>query len=1124
MIRLGPFDLIERLARGGMGEVWRGQHRRQGLPVAVKVLHRPPSEAARAELRREARAMASLVHPRVVVLLDYLVVDLEAAASGALVVGAPALAMELGDRTLSDWLGTERTWPELLDVLLQTLDALAHAHALSLVHRDLKPGNVLQFGSLWKLTDFGIATAMGEEARVAGTPYYMAPEQILGLTADIGPWTDLYALACLAWRMTAGRPPFTGEVRKVLGAQVRKAPPVFRPRGAVPKGLVGWLLTGLQKDIGRRFPTAASAAWGIAGLGAAELPTASGFQASSSLSFTLVPTTRLLREAGPRTAPFEGSAAPSGVPALPPLPTEWRVPSIAPRPAQLLDAGLGLYGLRRLPMVGRETERDVLWGALVDVKASGQPRCVLLEGLPGTGKTRLAEWISERAHELGAAIPLRAMHESGESDALSGMLGRYLGASHRSRRELALCAAGLVGPGVMAARLTELVRPLSEDEPAEGVTRVRLSVEDRLPIVLTALCRLAARAPLVVWLDDAHWSSMALELAGAWEASPILFVLTLREDIRVHDAARDDLRNSEQTIYINVAPLASAERYSLVQELLGLEPTLATRVADRAEGNPLFAVHLVGSWIQKGLLQVGDKGWEMRPGEAMRLPEAIHDIWCERLSEALPAAALPAIELAAVLGRAIDPGEWQESCAEARTGASVTLLEQLELHCLVSRDETGWRFVHGLLVRSLLRMSEESGRLHAHQRAAAISLLSRGLGASRRGQTRLGWQTFGRALSLEPDEPLRSQLRGELAYAMINIGEVERGQSILAEAIDRLRECNVPETLAAQLFNRSTFRITQRDFSGADRDLTECEALGLRDPALVLVMRGCRARLLRQQGERVRAREILAQVSAAHEERGEPEAAAMAASDIAEIDRELGPPEVAEESFNKVIEVVSRLGLRVLEGAALVNLGSLQFQLGHLERAKELYERSLAVHEETGFRRRKGLTLLNLAELYRTQEEAGAANQALEEALVCLDGIDPRLHCFARSALLQVRFDAGEDGLDSEVHQLVVDARLSFARQVELVNLGIAALLAGRRGAETEARGYLLEAASLLAVVPPFDVGSFHCRAARVMLRLGDRGVAHTHVARAVEICAELGAGDDSPLGKEIEAVRRLLL
>src|SRR5262245_52737323 len=225
-IPLGPFRLDRCIGRGGMAEVWSGVHAAQNVPVAVKVMigERAREASFRAAFRNEVQAVASLDHPGIVMVFDHGEISPEAEeiSRGLLAAGSPALAMELADGgTLGSLSAAGVTWRELRQALLDLLDALAHAHARGMVHRDLKPNNILVFRNgggppRLKLADFGLAQAVELQMRddstevICGTPSYMSPEQLQGHWRDYGAWTDLYGLGCLAWTLAAGKPPFGG--------------------------------------------------------------------------------------------------------------------------------------------------------------------------------------------------------------------------------------------------------------------------------------------------------------------------------------------------------------------------------------------------------------------------------------------------------------------------------------------------------------------------------------------------------------------------------------------------------------------------------------------------------------------------------------------------------------------------------------------------------------------------------------------------------------------------------------------------------------------------------------------------------------------------------------------------
>ena len=266
---LGPYEILAPLGAGGMGEVYRARDARLDREVAIKVLprhlHAAPDLAER--FTREARTLSRLNHPNICTLhdvgrdgdIDYLVMELIAGETLAARLARGALPVD-----------------ELLRLAAQMADALAEAHRAGLVHRDLKPGNLMLTGSGVKLLDFGLArpapprldeAAASASPTVAqpltaagalvGTYQYMAPEQLEGREADER--SDLFALGCVLYEMATGRRPFPGnDLAALLGAMLKEGPePLSRVNDAMPRGLERIVARCLERDPARRYAGAA---------------------------------------------------------------------------------------------------------------------------------------------------------------------------------------------------------------------------------------------------------------------------------------------------------------------------------------------------------------------------------------------------------------------------------------------------------------------------------------------------------------------------------------------------------------------------------------------------------------------------------------------------------------------------------------------------------------------------------------------------------------------------------------------------------------------------------------------------------------------------------------------------
>jgi serine/threonine-protein kinase len=258
------YRLTARIAVGGMGEVWTADDTRLARRVAVKILKSEltsdPEFVDR--FRSEARITASLNHPGIAAVHDY--------GEVASIAGGPRdtayLVMELvtGEPLSAALLRTPRlSAPRTLDVLEQSGRALQVAHGRNLVHRDIKPGNILitPAGQV-KITDFGIAKVAHQvpvtrSGMVMGTAQYLAPEQAAGREAL--PASDVYALGVVAFECLAGRRPFDGDSPiAVATAHVQQPPPPLP--ADVPPPVAALVMRMLSKDPAQRYPDGASLA------------------------------------------------------------------------------------------------------------------------------------------------------------------------------------------------------------------------------------------------------------------------------------------------------------------------------------------------------------------------------------------------------------------------------------------------------------------------------------------------------------------------------------------------------------------------------------------------------------------------------------------------------------------------------------------------------------------------------------------------------------------------------------------------------------------------------------------------------------------------------------------------
>jgi len=259
MPRIGPYEIIEELGRGGMGQVYAVRQFGLGRIVALKMIPLGPATPPELEMRflREAQTSARLRHPNIVAVHDFGQVE-----------GCVYFTMDYiegGD--LANRLRTNAFGFRAAAALIQKVaEALAYAHGQGVLHRDLKPSNILMDGEEPKLADFGLAKELAPGSglthltSVLGTPHYLAPEAMSGGSAALTVASDLYAIGVVLFLLLTGRTPFAGaslaELPSIL-ALIEPPPPRLLAPG-LPRDLETICLKCLERDPGRRYGSAAA--------------------------------------------------------------------------------------------------------------------------------------------------------------------------------------------------------------------------------------------------------------------------------------------------------------------------------------------------------------------------------------------------------------------------------------------------------------------------------------------------------------------------------------------------------------------------------------------------------------------------------------------------------------------------------------------------------------------------------------------------------------------------------------------------------------------------------------------------------------------------------------------------
>lgn len=674
---VGAFDVGEIVGRGATAHVRRGWHRASGERVAIKVFDRgrPDLQAFEAELR----VQASLVHRDILMVLDGGVTD---APVGPIPEGTPYMVLEWAsggsavDHPAADWEAVRR-------LLVTCLSGLGRAHAAGVVHRDVKMANLLRCTAVdrrpgYKLADFGIALTAGSAASRAGTPASMAPEQIEGTSHEIGPWTDMYAVGCLAFRLVTGRAPVVmTNLDAALECHRTGFTIPYAPTMQVPDGLDAWIAHLRQVD---PFERPAHASEALEALWA-----------------------------------LDGSARPPG----------GGQSSVLPR--GLAAAGRRLARLRVGPLHGRGPELDALRSCL-NVEPC-EARLVWVRGPQGVGRSHLLRRFAVMAQQEGLADVC---------DLDSGWLQRLLGSPPKRGGEGLLSRRFPEATPLSRKDLGWLWADRPARLPGNALRRVAearhgrplLVLVDDAPANVAALAQVAgllAQAPqrgpgVVVVASAADGVSR-----GAWKRLPA-YTSVFLEPLA---------RRALEAMLVEQLGLSVPEAARAVAGAGGL-PREALRAA-LPDGAAARVVELGTDAVQQRLLGIASVLAAAGPVQVSRwvdhvealLPDALDalpdlvDILLDaglaqpvgdalRIEPALLGRDVPAVILDAVVRELPAPGQVR---ALAQHGRVVQALEVAEAHVADVGSDTDAILLDGL--------ATAAGSLSGAEEVRALALLSR---------------------------------------------------------------------------------------------------------------------------------------------------------------------------------------------------------------------------------------------------------------------------------------------------------------------------------------------------------------------------------------------------------------
>ena len=916
-----------------------------------------------------------------------------------------------------------------------------------------------------KLADFGIAHNMRSAAAqqrsqsVLGTPAYMAPEQFRGLPYLFGPWTDLYALGVLVHELATGRPPFeASETRALYHAHLHAPRPnLLELRPDIPGGFAQWSEALLRPSLASRLPSAAEALRLLIHEVGTEALSTIGDRPLTTLA-ALLPAPFQTAEA-PRlddTQPHQGTAPGPTSPEVAlarvgpvdtltldperttrraavvdvpraeqaaddapgaaahgeadfvsaPMPATWRSAEGA-GPVGRVPAGLGLrlLGLRTTPLVGREAERDQLWRALCNTRQGAGLQVCLLEGEAGAGKSRLAQWLCERALELGIAHTFQAIHGTA--------LGPEAGIEAMLRRD-PLCAALVEDEPrswwppesdslhldtweVASLRHALSPTPMRSDAP--------LRREELWRVIGRIMACVATRRPVLLWIDDVQWAPDALgfvlHLLHVHPSALLLVLLTRRrDDDTEHPIAASRLESvvaHRRCQRYDIAPLQRHEQSQLVRAMLPLEPELAAEVARRSGGNALYITQLLHAWVEGGTLTTSDRGFALR-GADQDLPTTVEEVWLQALAELdRRTRGYGARELmrAATLGQDLRVQEW-EALRDATGAADHSKLVSTALDLRLLRvGRAGWAFTHGLLREVLVSASRRAGHWPADNLAAARALEGLYQKGEHRGLAERLGGLYREAEAYERAAPLllRGARDAEHASACDNALMLLRQAEEALDRSGRTSEEDAAPLRFALAALRAQVHLQTRNIDEAGQAAREAlmwaarlDRPDARAEASTLI-----AHVLRCQGAHREAEARFREARAAATEAGGGVLLATALRGLAWVELLQGKLDEAHTHATSALSAFAAAQATRGEALALRTLGDVARNRGDHRRAMTYFERARDLHREQGNVVGISECTHGIAECLRLLEEYDQAEAlyletiALDHSYGCLD-------------------------------------------------------------------------------------------------------------------------------------------
>lgn len=1012
------YILQDKLGEGGMGAVWKAVDRLTGKTVALKQVLTDGAHSAedtdstlagdtlstRLALAQEFKVLASLRHPHIITVLDY----------GFDSTQQPYFTMELLDDTATLLeSGMPRSVIGKTQLFNQVLQALSYLHRRNVIHRDLKPGNIMVKDNTVKVLDFGLSVGVDqtEEAMaIAGTLAYMAPEVFRGETPSAA--ADLYAMGVIIYEMLVGKLPFVPDSRQFMMDVLTSSPDIS-------------FIEAIEEDLDAATDPATQTIYDAATEAVVDVDTDDAML--DSLEEILA---GMSTSSGTNTKPTLARVVDRLLAKSPDLRYNdadevIRDISIAVhQPVPVESAAIRESFLQSAQFVGRDAEMQQLVNAMAETRTvTGS--AWLLGGESGVGKSRMLDELRIRALVDG----MSAMRGMGVANGgLPYQLWR-----EPLRNLLLMNDVSDLDAGILKDIIHDiddlLGRPIPAAPPIEGA-----AYQERLVATIMAVFKQQSE-PTVLMVEDLQWTTESLDvlkrLTAIVHELPLLIVGTYRSD------ENPDLAKSLPNMQHMHLERLDAEAVARLSESMlgnvGRRDDLVELLHKETEGNVYFLVEAVRA--------LAEEAGSMEQLAHSSLPRriiagGIDDVMSRRLSR-MPDDSVDLLRLAAVAGRELDIDLLNHMTSEADVINWLTIASNVGV---VEINEGQWQFAHAQLRQVALTQIPDDERADLNRRVAeAIEAIY-----SDQPERAVTLIQFWREAGDHAKEYEYAVKAGQYLLHISNLGDavitLERALALLDSVLSgdeqRQQRSLLLVKLGRALHYLGSYEEAQRHLEEA---LSVREDLGDEaDIAEALLELGD---LRRQMGDNDSARELTEGSLSRYREINYETGIAQALDRSAIIHFKQGDYPTAVELGTQALEMGRSLHEMGIIASAVNNLGMTAFATGDYAAAERYFREAEQLCRITGERRRTGLSLLNLGSAAGQQGDYDGATRYLEDCLEIARTIgEQRMIAFALDNLgeiarLQGDYDKARDRFEQS---LVVAQTIGNKQRVTntLINLG----------------------------------------------------------------------------------------